>query len=196
MFTVIGGQLYKKGIDQVLRRCIPDHEQMNVMREAHQGIAGGHLAAHTTKMKILQVDLWWPTMNKDTHFFTKQCDLCQRMGQPTDMDRMPIFPIMPMQPFTKWGLDFIGPIKPKAMQTGCKYIMVAMGHFAKWLEAKSLRKNNAAEVAKFLYQNIMTRFGCPVELVSDQGTHFLNKAVQQLTTKHMIIHKKSSIYHP
>ena len=109
---------------------------------------------------------------------------------------MPISPIMPMQPFTKWGLDFIGPIKLKVMQIGCEYILVATDYFTKWPEAKALRKNNAAKVAKFLYQNIMTRFGCPVELVSDQGTQFLNKVVQELTTKHMIIHKKLLVYHP
>lgn len=55
-----------------------------------------------------------------------------------------------------------------------------------------MRKNSAVEVAKFLYQNIMTRTGCP----SDQGTHFLNKVIQELTKHHMIIHKKSSVYHP
>ena len=114
----------------------------------------------------------------------------------TDRDRMPIHLVIPLQPFAKWGLDFIGPIKPKAQSTGCEYILVATDYFTKWAEAKVLRNNTAAEVAKFLYENIMTRFGCPVELVSDQGTHFLNRVMEELTTKHMIIHKKSSTYHP
>ena len=109
---------------------------------------------------------------------------------------MPIYPVIPLQPFAKWGLDFIGPIKPKSQSTGCEYILVATDYFTKWAEAKALRSNTAAEVARFLYENIMTRFGCPVELVSDQGTHFLNQVMEELTTKHMIIHKKSSTYHP
>ena len=195
-FTIIAGQLYKKGIDQICRRCVPEHEKNGILMEAHQGITGGHQAAEITKRKILQAGLWWPTMSKDAHFFTKNCDLCQRLGQPTDRDRMPIYPVIPLQPFAKWGLDFIGPIKPKAQSTGCEYILVATDYFTKWAEAKALRNNTAAEVAKFLYENIMTRFGCPVELVSDQGTHFLNQVMEELTTKHMIIHKKSSTYHP
>ena len=41
-FTVIAGQLSKKGINQVFRICVPEHEKMGILQEAHQGIAGGH----------------------------------------------------------------------------------------------------------------------------------------------------------
>lgn len=52
-FTMIARQLYKKGIDQVYRRCVPKHEKEGIMQEAHRGIAGGHLLAEITKRKIL-----------------------------------------------------------------------------------------------------------------------------------------------
>ena len=64
------------------------------------------------------------------------------------------------------------------------------------MEAVALRDNKAASVAKFIYSNIMTRFGCPIELISDQGTHFLNGVIRELTQTHMILHKKSTPYHP
>ena len=109
---------------------------------------------------------------------------------------MPVQPILPFEPFQKWGLDFVGPIKPTAMFTGNKYILVATDYATKWVEAVALRDNSAKSVAKFLYKNIMTRFGCPVELISDQGGHFLNHVIEFLTKTHMIMHKKSSTYHP
>lgn len=43
-------------------------------------------------------------------------------------------------------------------------------------------------VAQFLYENIITHFGCPLKLVSDHGTHFLNAIIKQLTTKYLIKH--------
>ncbi|OAE18243.1 hypothetical protein AXG93_1106s1020 [Marchantia polymorpha subsp. ruderalis] len=46
-------------------------------------------------------------------------------------------------------------------------------------EAEATRRDNAATVAKFLFESINTRYGFPLELISDRGTHFLNK----ITTK-------------
>ena len=81
-----------------------------------------------------------------------------------------------------------------AKMTGNRYILVATDYCTKWVEAIALRDNKAVSVAKFLYNNIITRFGCPIELVLDQGVHFLNKVFKLLTETHMIDHKKSSTY--
>ena len=92
--------------------------------------------------------MWWPTIAKDTHLFTRAWDVCQEMGEIVDKDRMPIHPILPLQPFFKWGLDFIGSIKPKAHPSGCEYIIVAMDYFTKWPEAKALWMNTASSCIK------------------------------------------------
>ena len=138
----------------------------------------------------MQAGLWWPLMQKDAHKFVQSCVQCQRIGQPTASDRMQDHPVLPLDPFEKWGLDFIGLIKPKGARSGARYILVAIDYATKWVEAIALRDNKAASVARFLYKNIMTRFGCPIKLVSDQGVHFLNSVIAELTSKHMILHKK------
>ena len=195
-FLIIAGALYRKGADQIIRRCVPEEEQKAVLQEAHHGTAGGHFFGEITGRKIMQAGLWWPLLIKDAYQFSRECLQCQKMGQPTSMDRMQDHPVLPLEPFQKWGLDFVGPIKPKASRTGARYILVATDYATKWVEAVSLRDNKAASVARFLYKHIMTRFGCPIELVSDQGVHFLNSVIEELTNKHMIMHKKSTPYHP
>jgi len=51
-------------------------------------------------------------------------------------------------------------------------------------------------VAKFLYEMILVHYGCPIELVSDYGAHFKNRMIQELVQKHLIMHKKSTVYYP
>ena len=112
------------------------------------------------------------------------------------MGRLPLHPVLPLEPFQKWGLDFIGPIKPAAVQSGNRYILTATDYCTKWVEAWALRDNTARSVAKCLFKDVFTRFGCPVELVSDRGGHFINRIIKHLTGFFSVMHKKSSPYYP
>jgi hypothetical protein len=49
---------------------------------------------------------------------------------------------------------------------------------------------------QFLFEEIMMKFGHPLELVSDRGTHFLNDVIVDLTTKYLIKHQKTTLYNP
>ena len=64
-YSLINGFLYKMGLDNILKRCVLDHERDQIMHEAHYGPAGGHFQADTTTRKIQQLGLWWPTIHKD-----------------------------------------------------------------------------------------------------------------------------------
>jgi len=64
------------------------------------------------------------------------------------------------------------------------------------LEAMAARNDCAKTVVRFLYENIISSFGCPRELISDRGTHFLNTIIEELTTQFLIKHHKTSSYHP
>ena len=68
-YSLINGFLYKMGLDDILRRCVLEHERNGIMHEAHYGPAGGHFQADTTAKKIQQSGLWWPTLHKDCKTF-------------------------------------------------------------------------------------------------------------------------------
>ena len=91
----------------MLRRCVRPHEHNVILQEAHQGICGGHMVGDVTTKKVFQAGLWWPTIQKDAWNFVRACDTCQRIGQPPAPHRMPLNPILPLEPFQKWGLDFL-----------------------------------------------------------------------------------------
>lgn len=108
-------------------------------------------------------------------------------------DDMPLRPMMGTWAFAKWGLDFVGPI---AFWTHAQYIIVATDYLTKWVEAKATVKADAKTTPQFLYEYVIVRYGLPIEIVSDRGTHFLNDMIEHLLEEFMIIHRKSAPYHP
>ena len=135
-------------------------------------------------------------MFSDAHQFVCRCDACQRIGRPTGTFAMPLVLILAQAPFEKWGFDFIGPIAPVSLYGQKRYILVATDYVTKWAEAVATKTDNANTIATFLYENIITRFGCPKELVSDRGTHFISHTIAALTSKYAIKHRKTTPYHP
>lgn len=55
------------------------------------------------------------------------------------------------------------------------YILLAVDYVSKWVEAKATRTNDSKVVADFRKSNIFVRFGIPRALISERGTHFLNR---------------------
>ena len=98
-YTLINGNLYKLGLDDILRLCALEHERQDIIQEAHSGAVGGHFSVETTIKKILQAGLWWPSITKDYKDKIAQCDACQRLGRPLPKNEMPLLPINPSLAF-------------------------------------------------------------------------------------------------
>eukprot|EP00253_Pinus_taeda_P019411 PITA_19411 len=164
-FTWIGGNLFKLGPNQVLRRCVREEEIFDILLTCHDGPYGGHFATKRTAFKILQAGYYWPTLHQDVRRYINQCDRCQRMGKPTPKDEMPLQPQVTFEPFEKWGMDFVGPINPPSRQKS--YIIVCTDYLTKWAETKAIKAATEEKVAEFLRENIFYKFGYPRELVID-----------------------------
>ena len=71
-FYLVEGVLYHKGS----------------MEFGEMAYTGMRRKRFCTKLTVVwQVGLWWPAMQKDAHEYYRQCDLCQRLEQPTEVAR-------------------------------------------------------------------------------------------------------------
>nr|KYP45835.1 Uncharacterized protein K02A2.6 [Cajanus cajan] len=124
-YTMVGGELYRRGFSVPLLKCVDAEQAEYILREMHEGICGFHSGGRTLATKVLRAGYYWPTLRDDCAKFVKHCTSCQR---------------------------------------------------------------HAANVQKFLWKNIVTRFGIPYALITDNGLQFtdqkLNRFIQDLGIKH------------
>jgi hypothetical protein len=80
-YQLITRKLYKVGLDNILRRCILDHERQDILWECHSRITGGHVGGKAMAQKFLQARLWWATLFKDEKSYARSCDVSQRVGK-------------------------------------------------------------------------------------------------------------------
>ncbi|MCO5606291.1 hypothetical protein L7F22_060478 [Adiantum nelumboides] len=96
--------------------------------------------------------------------------------------------------FEKWGIDAIGPL-PRAAN-GKLYILVAIDYMTRWVEAQSVARINEKTVSKFVYTNIFSRFGTPLEIIFDNGSRFRKGLLIEVCEELNIQHRHSTPYHP
>ena len=98
-------------------------------------------------MKVLQSGFYWPSLFKDAHKMCRSCDRCQRLGKLSRHHMMPLNPILVVDLFDLWGIDFMGPF-PTCFYYS--YIMVGVDYLSKWVEAIPGKANDHRVVLKFL----------------------------------------------
>ena len=52
---------------------------------------------------------YWPTLFKDARKFVVSCDECQRIGNISRRQEMPMNYSLVIEPFYVWGFDYMGP---------------------------------------------------------------------------------------
>ena len=67
--TWIGDNLFKIGLDQILRMCVKEEDVFDILLTYHDGLCGGHFVAKRTTFKVLQVGYYWPTFHQDVKIY-------------------------------------------------------------------------------------------------------------------------------
>ncbi|XP_019414570.1 PREDICTED: uncharacterized protein LOC109326333 [Lupinus angustifolius] len=193
-YTLLRGTLYRQGFTAPLLKCLGPEQADYVLREVHEGSCGHHLGAASPTKKVLRAGYYWPTMEKDATNLTRKCTCCQLFA---DLHKAPPEELTTTQapwPFCRWGMDILGPFPQAAGQL--KFLIVAVDYFTKWIEAEALATITSANIQKFTWRNIITRFGIPSAIVTDNGTQFANRKFQALLLGLHIKQHFTSVEHP
>lgn len=145
------------------------------------------------KVCIVQCGLYWPILFKNTNVFCCSCERCQKLGAVSCRHMMPLNPILIIEIFDCWEIDFMGPFPPSF---GFVYILLNVDYVSKWVEAMACRNYDNTTIFKFLKENALSCFRISCAIISNQGTHFCNRSFEALMLKYGVLHKISTSYHP
>ena len=192
-YCVLNGLLYKKNKKNPQRplRVIKPAEVETILHNFHSDPLAGHFGYDETYRAISE-KYFWPQMGTDIKNYVQSCNTCQQRKKPLRTE--PLHPIKVGRPYDRIGMDIVGPL-PRTKR-GNLYIVVATEYLTKWPEARAIPDAKAASVVSFFYEDIICRHGCPRELLTDQGTHFVNEMLDAMCKRLGVNHRLSTAYHP
>eukprot|EP00253_Pinus_taeda_P020159 PITA_20159 len=193
-YRIIGDTLYRLGTDSVLRHCLTDEEAERVLNDCHSGACGGHMSGYATAQKILRAGYFWPCIFKDCILAVRSCHECQIFQRKMRAPPAPFHPVITIDPFAKWGIDYVT-CNPRSAG-GHGFIIISIDYFTKWAEVMPTLNEDGHTVVQFLSNHVISRFSIPQAIVTDHGKHFRNHMMMELTTQLGLKHDSYTPYYP
>ncbi|GJW24619.1 reverse transcriptase domain-containing protein [Tanacetum coccineum] len=125
-------KLSKVCSDGMIRRCISRPETRTILDQCHHRPTGGHYGPNVTAKKVLDLGFYWLTIIKEAHTLVRLCEACQKTGNISKRDEMPLNNIQVCEIFDISSFDFMGPFSKSYK---FEYILVAVDYVSKWAEA-------------------------------------------------------------
>ncbi|XP_071726952.1 uncharacterized protein [Rutidosis leptorrhynchoides] len=117
-----------------------------------------------------------PSLYRDVAEIIKRCENCQRHGTVQRLPKYDLIPVSSAWPFCKWAIDIVGPFNRST--------------------AKALAKITGENVKKFVWHDIVCRYGVPNEIFSDNGKQFAENPFRSWCEELGIKQNFTSVAHP
>jgi hypothetical protein len=183
-FFLKDGQLWKKSPSGRHQLYIERPKRLALIAQAHDDL--GHKGVYSVRMNILQ-RFWWPFLEQDVKWYIRTCHECQ-VRQLRVLHVPPTVPA-PRGLFRKVYIDTM--LMPKV--SGYCYIVHARCSLTAYPEWTMLRKENATTIGKFIFNDILCRWGAVEEIVTDNAPQYI-QAVEYLVEKYHIHYIRISPY--
>ena len=187
-------KLYKRSFSDPYLLCVHPELTESLLKELHEGICGSYTGDRSLAHRAITQGYWWLYMQREALEYVKKCDQCQRFAPSIHQPRGILNPLSSPWPFAQWGLDIVGPF-PKAVGNK-KYLLVSADYFTKWVETEPLANIRDVDAKRFVWKNIVTRFGVPHVLISDNGLQFDSKMFRKYCGELGITNRYSTPTYP
>ena len=152
----------------------------------------GHLGYAKT-LKRAKSNFYWLNMNKEIKDYVENCILCLKFkGHRIVVPPARQWPIA-QEKFFRVHMDLIGPLP--LSPCGNRYICVITDALTRFTATDAIPNKSALTVAKS-FVKFINMFGCPRQLISDQGREFNNELLAEVNKIYGITHNHVAAYRP
>ena len=191
--TEKNGLLYRVAEPDRLQLIIPKKYRQQVLEMGHDIPFGGHMGVGATTNRIT-THYHWPGINEDIKRYVRSCYACQKKSNrkytvPVKLGEMPVVGT----PFERIAADILGPLELTKKRN--RFILTIVDTCTMWAEAIPLPRIDAKTVAD-AFIGVFTRVGIPKQILTDNGSQFCGKLMQDVYGILQAQHITTSVYHP
>lgn len=194
LFEVTNGIItFVKDKEKEPRTVVPNSLRTNILELNHDIPIAGHLGGEKTYEKVKK-SFYWYGMKNEIDLYVKGCSKCTQNKKYGKTSRHPLQINQAGVPLERVHIDFLGPLPISKQGNTC--VLVISDSFTKWLELVALPDQTAEETAKALVNQFIARLGCPLAILTDQGTNFEADLFQALCAMLKIKKLRTTPYRP
>ena len=180
--AMMEGVLYREyetpdGLQRHWQLIPPASIRDELCRLCHVGLTGGHMGVRRTLHQV-QRRAYWPGWKEDVRRYCARCPECSTYHRGGPKKQGALRPQLVGEPWERVAIDLTGP--HPTSRSGHVYILTVIDLFTKWAEAIPLRNKEAVTVARALMDVVFSRFGVPLQLLSDNGKEFDNIVLKEI----------------
>ena len=177
-----------------LRAVLPYSERRAVLSQYHDECSSAHLGFKKTLGKI-KANFYWPGLQKDVKLYVAGCKKkCQRRKALTTNVKSPNKIVTCGARLEYIATDILGELPMS--NKGNRYILVVSDFLTKWTEGFQMANMEAASVAKIIVEKVITRYGTPSMIHSDQGFQYESHLFTEICRLFNVKKTHTTPYHP
>lgn len=183
-FFIDSELLWRKHDSGAHKLVIFPQDRLRILKACHDDV--GHRGVFATKALLLE-RYWWPQVAQDIAWYVRSCDLCQKR----QLRQIVIPPVVatPAPLFAKIYVDTMH-LPPSK---GYKYVIQGRCSLSSYPEWRKLKAENGDAIAKWIYEDVLCRWGALSEIVTDNGPAII-KGIEALAERYGIRHIRISGY--
>ena len=171
---------------------VPQALRNDILHHYHNAKTGGHFGRDKT-FAAIKSQFFWYRMSSEIELYCQSCNTCIQQKK-TLNPRGALQSYHAGAPWERVHIDILGPFSPSSKNN--KFILMLVDQFSKWIECYPLPDQKAETVAEPIVREFIARFGCPLQLHSDQGRNFMSDLFSSLCSMLEITKTRTSPYHP